>query len=614
LNKKQKKILSRILLAAALFGGIWLLDAFLLPEQPKVLRLFLYFLPYAVVGYDVLYKAFWGICHGELLDEQFLMTLATVGAFSLGEYQEAVAILLFYQIGEWFQSVAVGKSRANIQSLLRLSPDCITLLRDGVEVQLAPEAAKIGEKMAIRPGERIALDGKILLGNSRVDTAALTGESLPKEVAAGDMVYAGSMNLTGFLQVEITKEAAESTTAKMMKATEEAMAKKAKSERFITKFAHFYTPCVATAALLVAVVPPLLFSQDFGEWIHRALSFLVVSCPCALVVSIPLTFFCGMGKASTLGIYIKGAAFFERLAALRQVAFDKTGTLTLGRFHVTGIHTIGIEKDALLELAAAAESQSDHPIARSICASCPNKENLPTVTALTQLSRLGIRAEVNGKTLYVGNASLMASIGIIPEDTGDDCNVYVAEKDILLGHIQLEDEIKPTAGKAIAQLKRIGITHLLLLTGDRSAIGQKVAKNLGIDEAHCELLPEDKVNIVEHNLSQEAPLAFVGDGINDAPVLSRADIGFAMGGLGSDIATSAADVVLMDDNPEKIVSAILLSRKANRIAKQNMGLALLVKAAVLIPAMLGFVPPWLAIFADVGILILCVINAIRMLK
>ena len=612
MSKKQKRTLHRILAAAAL-----LIIAALLPLNGWV-RAVVFLVPYAVIGWDVLWAALRNIAHGQVFDEHFLMAIATVGAFATGEYPEAVFVMLFYQVGELFQSYAVGKSRKNISALMDIRPDCANLERDGAVVEVDPEEVSVGDVIVVKPGEKVPLDGTVLEGSSTLDTAALTGESLPRNVTAGDDVISGCVNQSGLLRVRVTKPFGESTVAKILDLVENAGSRKARAERFITKFARYYTPAVVIGAVLLAVLPPLLGSGDWGKWFHQALVFLVVSCPCALVISVPLSFFGGIGGASRAGILVKGGNYLEVLAKTEIVVFDKTGTLTQGVFRVTSVHPEGCAESELLELAALAESWSDHPISHSIREAWGNNLDLSRVTDAQELSGRGVEVKVDGKTVCAGNDKLMNELGVSfspAQETGTV--VYLAREGAYLGRIVISDEVKPDAAQAISDLKACGVRKTVMLTGDAQAVGEAVAAQLGLDEVHTQLLPADKVERVEALLKETSPkgaLAFVGDGINDAPVLSRADVGIAMGALGSDAAIEAADVVLMDDKPSKIADAIAIARRTLGIVRQNIIFALGVKAIVLILGAVGIATMWLAVFADVGVSVIAILNAMRALK
>ena len=606
MSRKHKKRLARILIAALLLAVI----AFL-PIKENI-KAVLYLLPYLIVGWDVLWKAMRNIARGQVFDENFLMSLATVGAFALGDFIEAAAVMLFYQIGELFQSIAVGKSRKSIASLMDIRPDSATVLRDGEELKVSPEEVQKGEIVLVRAGEKIPLDGIVLEGNTTVNTSALTGESLPVDISTGDRVVSGSINLSGVITIKTESVYSESTVAKILNLVENSAAKKAKTENFITRFAKYYTPIVVVSAVLLAFLPPLISGGGWADWVHRALIFLVVSCPCALVISVPLSFFGGIGGASKRGILIKGANYTEVLAKAGTVVFDKTGTLTKGIFKVTAIHPESMSEAELLDIAAAAESYSNHPIAESIITAHNGHIDRSRIGNVTEHTGMGVEAIIDGRDIFAGNSKLMELAGA----NLHDCHIigtviHISEGKNYLGHIVISDEIKPNSKAAIDELKALGITKTVMLTGDRKEIGEAVGKELGLDEIHSELLPDGKVNAVESLIDKKTPLAFVGDGINDAPVLARADIGIAMGGMGSDAAIEAADVVLMDDEPAKLPEAIKIARKTMRIVWQNIIFALAVKAVVLILGALGIAGMWLAIFADVGVTVLAILNAMR---
>ena len=605
MSRKHKKRLARIIVAAIFLGVI----AFL-PISEKI-KAVLYLLPYLIVGWDILWKAVRNIARGQIFDENFLMSLATVGAFALGDYIEAAAVMLFYQIGELFQSIAVGKSRKSIASLMDIRPDSATVLRDGKELTVSPEEVGKGETIIVKAGEKIPLDGIVLEGNTTVNTAALTGESLPIDISAGDRVVSGSVNLSGVITVKTESLYSESTVAKILDLVENSSAKKAKTENFITRFARYYTPSVVASAVLLAVLPPLI-SGGWADWLNRALIFLVVSCPCALVISVPLSFFGGIGGASKQGILIKGANYTEVLAKVNTVVFDKTGTLTKGIFKVTAVHPESMSEAELLDVAAAAESYSNHPIAESIITAHGGHIDRARIGKVTEHAGMGVEAEIDGRDIFAGNGKLMELVGA----KWHDCHIkgtviHISEGKNYLGHIVISDEIKPDSKTAVAGLKALGINKTVMLTGDRKEIGEAVGKELCLDEVQAELLPDGKVSAVEKLIDKKSPLAFVGDGINDAPVLARADIGIAMGGMGSDAAIEVADVVLMDDKPSKLPEAIKIARKTMSIVWQNIIFALTVKAFVLILGAVGIAGMWLAIFADVGVTVLAILNAMR---
>ena len=613
MSKKQKKGLVRI---GA--GAVLLVAAYLLPVEGWA-SLVAFLVPYAVVGWDVLWKAVRNILHGQVFDENFLMALATIGAFATGEYSEGVAVMLFYQVGEWFQRYAVGRSRRSIAALMDIRPDHANLVGpDGTARQVDPDEVQVGDVILVKPGERVPLDGTVLEGNSMLDTAALTGESVPRRTAEGDTVISGCINGSGLLRVRVEKPYGESTVAKILDLVENAGEKKAKAENFITKFARWYTPAVVIAALALAVLPPMVLGGGWADWVRRALIFLVISCPCALVISVPLSFFGGIGGASKRGILVKGGAYMEVLANARTVVFDKTGTLTKGVFSVTAVHPHEIDKTHLVELAALAESYSTHPIAVSLRAAYGKTPDAARVAGYEELSGRGVRARVDGHTVCVGNGRLMDEAGA----QWHECHLtgtvaHVAVDGSYAGHIVISDEVKPDAAAAIAALKEAGVKKTVMLTGDAREVGEAVAKQLGIDEAYTQLLPADKVEHMERLLARQPKgeaLAFVGDGVNDAPVLARADVGIAMGGIGSDAAIEAADVVLMDDKPSKLAEAVRISRRTRRIVHQNIAFALVVKALVLALGALGMATMWEAVFADVGVMVLAILNAMRALK
>lgn len=623
-NRKQKKVLIRIIVSAVL-----LIVVSLLPISNAYLRFVLFMIPYLIIGYDVLKKAFKGILNKQVFDENFLMAIATIGAIAIavyenGSYTEATAVMLFYQIGELFQSYAVGKSRRNISELMDIRPDSANLELDGEITKVDPDEVEIGSIIVVSAGEKIPIDGVIIDGSTTLNTSALTGESVPQEVTIGDAVISGCININGVIRIKTTKEFGESTVSKILDLVENSSMKKAKPEKFISKFAKYYTPAVCFSALALVVIPPivlLIAGKDpmWSQWIYRALTFLIISCPCALVISIPLTFFAGIGGAGKEGILVKGASYFETLSKTECVVFDKTGTMTKGVFEVNRIETSGnISEEELLELAALAESYSSHPISKSIRAAYNQKIDKSKVGKVNEISGNGVLALIDGKRVAVGNTKLMKTLGVeISECTEPGTVVHVAAEGEYLGYILISDKLKETAKDAINELKKSGVTKTVMLTGDNKSVAENVASELGIDEVYSELLPADKVEKVEQLImakSNKKMLAFVGDGINDAPVLSRADIGIAMGALGSDAAIEAADVVLMDDNPMKISKAIKISRKCLKIVYENIYSAIGIKVICLILGAVGIANMWLAIFADVGVMVLAVLNAIRAFK
>ena len=616
MNKKQKKMLIRIIIAAVLIVVFSLLPA------EGYLRFVLFMIPYLVIGYDILKKAFKGILNKQVFDENFLMAVATVGAILLGDYSEGVAVMLFYQIGELFQSYAVGKSRRNISELMDIRPDYANIEKDGTLEQVDPDEVEIGTIIVVQPGEKVPIDGVITEGTSTLNTSALTGESLPRDAKAGDEVISGCINMTDLLKIRTTKEFGESTVSKILELVENSSSRKSKSENFISKFAKYYTPAVCYGALALAFIPPIVLlimgkPAMWGDWIYRALTFLVISCPCALVISIPLSFFAGIGGASNQGILVKGSNYLETLAQTKYVVFDKTGTMTQGVFEVSGIHHNEMPDEKLLEYAALAECSSSHPISKSLQKAYGKPIDRNRVTDIEEISGNGVIAKVDGISVAAGNTKLMNRLGIAYQD----CHhvgtvVHMAIDGKYAGHILISDIIKPHAKEAIAELKKAGISKTVMLTGDSKRVADQVAEELGIQEVYSELLPADKVSRVEELLNQKSEkdkLAFVGDGINDAPVLSRADIGIAMGALGSDAAIEAADIVLMDDDPLKISKAIKIARKCIRIVYENIYFAIGIKILCLILGALGIANMWVAIFADVGVMILAVLNAIRTL-
>ena len=622
MNKKQKKMLARILVSAALMIALHFLPV------DGYIRFFLYLIPYLIIGYDILIKAFKGIKNRQPFDESLLMAVATIGAIAIalcgdGDYTEAIAVMLFYQVGEWFQSYAVGKSRRNISDLMDIRPDYANIETDGKLEQVDPDEVEIGSVIVVQPGEKVPIDGIVIEGSAALNTSALTGESLPRDVAEGDEIVSGCINMTGVLKIKTTKEFGESTVSKILDLVENASSRKSRSEEFITKFARIYTPAVVYSAIALAVLPPLVrmfgmgLPADWGTWVYRALTFLVISCPCALVISIPLSFFAGIGGASNAGVLVKGSNYLETLSQTKCVVFDKTGTLTQGVFEVNEVHHNEMDREQLLEYAALAESASSHPISRSLQRAYGKEIDRSRVTDVREISGNGVTAKVDGIEVAAGNSKLMDKLGV----KWLDCHqagtiVHMAVGGTYAGHIVISDVEKPHAKEAIRALRSAGIEKTVMLTGDSWKVAEHVAADLGIDEVYAELLPGDKVAKVEELLEQKTErgkLAFVGDGINDAPVLSRADIGIAMGAMGSDAAIEAADIVLMDDDPMKIAKAIKISRKCLRIVYENIWFAIGIKLICLVLGAAGLANMWLAIFADVGVMIIAVLNAIRAL-
>ena len=622
MNKKQKKMLARILISAALMIGLHFLPV------DGYIRFFLYLIPYLIIGYDILIKAFKGIKNRQPFDESLLMAVATIGAIAIalcgdGDYTEAIAVMLFYQVGEWFQSYAVGKSRRNISDLMDIRPDYANIETDGKLEQVDPDEVEIGSVIVVQPGEKVPIDGIVIEGSAALNTSALTGESLPRDVAEGDEIVSGCINMTGVLKIKTTKEFGESTVSKILDLVENASSRKSRSEEFITKFARIYTPAVVYSAIALAVLPPLVrmfgmgLPADWGTWVYRALTFLVISCPCALVISIPLSFFAGIGGASNAGVLVKGSNYLETLSRTKCVVFDKTGTLTQGVFEVNEVHHNEMDREQLLEYAALAESASSHPISRSLQRAYGKEIDRSRVTDVREISGNGVTAKVGGIEVAAGNSKLMDKLGV----KWIDCHqagtiVHMAVGGTYAGHIVISDVEKPHAKEAIRALRSAGIEKTVMLTGDSWKAAEHVAADLGIDEVYAELLPGDKVAKVEELLEQKmerGKLAFVGDGINDAPVLSRADIGIAMGAMGSDAAIEAADIVLMDDDPMKIAKAIKISRKCLRIVYENIWFAIGIKLICLVLGAAGLANMWLAIFADVGVMVIAVLNAIRAL-
>ena len=643
MTKKQKAMLFRIIATFIVYIPLAVADHMgTLPAGPGIWgRLAVYLVPYVLIGWDIVYKAFRNIRNGQVFDENFLMTVATFGAFGIGEYSEAVAVMLFYQVGELFQSYAVNRSRQSITELMDICPEYANIEEDGQLKQVDPDDVQVGDIIVVKAGERIPLDGKVVFGNSMVDTSALTGESVPRKVAEGDDIISGCVNGSGLLRVQVTKEFDDSTVAKILELVENASSKKAHVENFITRFARYYTPLVVMGAVLLAVIPPLFFGQSWSEGVRRACTFLVISCPCALVISVPMSFFSGIGAASKKGVLIKGSNYLEALSEMDTIVFDKTGTLTKGEFKVTEIHAVAGSpvpeasevprtrvwaasqpsdegKRSLLELAALAESYSDHPISRSIKDAWGDTIDMNRVSNAQEISGHGVQAEIDGHTVLAGNSKLMKEMNVAYQECMSmGTVVYVALDGVYCGYIVIADSIKDEAFEAIKNLKKVGVRRTVMLTGDKKEVGEAVAARLGLDEVHAELLPGDKVAKVEELLAQQTGkhrLAFVGDGINDAPVLSRADVGIAMGSMGSDAAIEAADIVLMDDEPSKISDVVRISRRTMSIVKQNIIFALGVKAIVLLMGAFGMANMWEAVFADVGVSVIAILNAMRALS
>ena len=643
MTKKQKAMLSRIIAAFIIYITLAVTDHMeILPEGLGLWgKMALYLVPYVLIGWDIVYKAFRNIRNGQVFDENFLMTVATFGAFGVGEYSEAVAVMLFYQVGELFQSYAVNRSRQSITELMDICPEYANIEEDGQLKQVDPDDVQVGDIIVVKSGERIPLDGKVVFGDSMVDTSALTGESVPRKVAEGDDIISGCVNGSGLLRVQVAKEFDDSTVAKILELVENASSKKAHVENFITRFARYYTPLVVMGAVLLAVIPPLFFGQTWSEGVRRACTFLVISCPCALVISVPMSFFSGIGAASKKGVLIKGSNYLEALSEMDTIVFDKTGTLTKGEFKVTEIHAVAgspvpeasevprtrvwaasqpsdEKKRSLLELAALAESYSDHPISRSIKDAWGDTIDMSRVSNAQEISGHGVRAEIDGHTVLAGNSKLMKEMNVAYQECMSmGTVVYVALDGVYCGYIVIADSIKDEAFEAIKNLKKVGVRRTIMLTGDKKEVGEAVAARLGLDEVHAELLPGDKVAKVEELLARQTGkhrLAFVGDGINDAPVLSRADVGIAMGSMGSDAAIEAADIVLMDDNPARIADVVRISRKTLSIVKQNIAFALGVKAVVLLMGAAGAANMWEAVFADVGVSVIAILNAMRALS
>nr|WP_330379318.1 heavy metal translocating P-type ATPase [Roseburia inulinivorans] len=619
MTKKQKKMLYRIIVTFLLFAVLMVCEhTGGMDGWNKIVLFVIYLVPYLVIGYDIVYKAARNISHGQVFDENFLMMIATFGAFGVGEYSEAVAVMLFYQVGELFQGYAVGKSRQSISDMMDICPEYANIEEDGVLKQVDPDDVEVGSIIVVKPGERIPLDGIVVEGESLIDTAALTGESVPRSAKAGDEIISGCVNGSGTLKVKTTKEFDDSTVAKILELVENASSKKAKVENFITRFAKYYTPVVTIGAVILAILPPLILGGGWAEWIQRACIFLVISCPCALVISVPLGFFGGIGAASKIGVLVKGSNYLEAVAEMTTIVFDKTGTLTKGEFKVTDVITENGSKEELIELAALGEGYSNHPIANSIREAYGKELDLNRVTNTEEIAGHGIKAVIDGKTVLLGNEKLMKSESIFYTPCKSmGTVVYVACNGVFEGAVVISDTIKDGAKEAIHDMKQVGVRHTVMLTGDRKEAAETVAQTLGIDEVHAELLPGGKVEQVEALLKAEKEkerLAFVGDGINDAPVLTRADIGIAMGSMGSDAAIEAADIVLMDDDVTKIASVVKIARKTLRIVKQNIVFALAIKALVLILGALGMANMWEAVFADVGVSVIAILNSMRTLN
>lgn len=619
MTKKQKKMLYRIIVTFLLFAVLMVCEhTGRMDGWNKIVLFVIYLVPYLVIGYDIVYKAARNISHGQVFDENFLMMIATFGAFGVGEYSEAVAVMLFYQVGELFQGYAVGKSRQSISDMMDICPEYANIEEDGVLKQVDPDDVEVGSIIVVKPGERIPLDGIVVEGESLIDTAALTGESVPRSAKAGDEIISGCVNGSGTLKVKTTKEFDDSTVAKILELVENASSKKAKVENFITRFAKYYTPVVTIGAVILAILPPLILGGGWAEWIQRACIFLVISCPCALVISVPLGFFGGIGAASKIGVLVKGSNYLEAVAEMTTIVFDKTGTLTKGEFKVTDVITENGSKEELIELAALGEGYSNHPIANSIREAYGKELDLNRVTNTEEIAGHGIKAVIDGKTVLLGNEKLMKSESIFYTSCKSmGTVVYVACNGVFEGAVVISDTIKDGAKEAIHDMKQVGVRHTVMLTGDRREAAETVAQTLGIDEVHAELLPGGKVEQVEALLKAEKEkerLAFVGDGINDAPVLTRADIGIAMGSMGSDAAIEAADIVLMDDDVTKIASVVRIARKTLRIVKQNIVFALAIKALVLILGALGMANMWEAVFADVGVSVIAILNSMRTLN
>ncbi len=602
MTKKHKKSLAKIIISIILFISVSLI------KSDGMLKSALFMLPYFLAGYDVLWSALKNIFRGQIFDEKFLMSIATIGALILGEYPEAVFVMVFFQVGDLFESVAVGKSRKSIAGLMDLNPDTANVLREGNVFEVFPEEIEIGEILLVKPGEKISIDGIITEGKSSLDTSALTGESLPKDVGEGDAVSSGCININGVLYIRTTNSFESSTASKIIELVENSALSKAKTENFITRFSRYYTPAVVVCALLLAIIPSVI-SGNFTRWLDRALIFLVVSCPCALVISVPLSFFGGVGASSKQGILVKGSSYLENLAKVKTVVFDKTGTLTKGNFVVKSINSQGISKEDLLQYGASAEKYSNHPIAKAICKAYTMETHAENIE---ELSGFGVKATVDGKQIYAGNKKLMSEIGIDVEEN-IYTSVHIAIDGKYAGYIEIEDEIKDDAIHTINSLKKSGI-HTVMLTGDKNTVAKAVADKLGIDEYHGELMPGDKVNCAEKYINSKYKVAFMGDGINDAPVLARADVGIAMGGLGSDVAIESADIIIMDDKPSKVISAVKIAYKTRKIVFQNIIFALAIKFGVMILSTFGYANMWGAVFADVGVSVIAILNAMRALK
>ncbi|MBR3289461.1 MAG: cadmium-translocating P-type ATPase [Clostridia bacterium] len=620
MTKSQQYMLTRILPAAVLLAALLVMEYTGMWERigQPLLEVLCYVAVYALIGWDIVLKAIRNLCRGQVFDENFLMTVATVAAFCLREYPEAVAVMLFYQVGEWFQGYAVGRSRQSIAALMDICPEYAVVERDGVPTEVDPDEVAVGTIILIRPGERVPLDGRVVEGESLLDTSALTGESMPQSVGVGSEIVSGCINGSGTLKVETTRLFEDSTVTRILELVENAASKKAPTERFITRFARIYTPAVTLAAVLLAAVPPLLFGGDFGDWAWRACTFLVISCPCALVISIPLGFFGGIGAASKIGVLIKGSHYLESLSAITTLVLDKTGTLTKGEFRVSAVQPVGISAEQLLEIAALGEGLSSHPIAAAIRDAYGKIVSMERVSGVTETAGHGVQATVDGKTVLLGNAALLQSCGVdCGDDPGEETVVCVAVDGVFCGTIAVSDTVKDGAAEAMADLRTLGVKRCVMLTGDRRQAAETVAEQVGLDAVYAQLLPDDKVAQVERLLAEQGAggkLAFVGDGLNDAPVLSRADVGVAMGSTGSDAAIEAADVVVMDDDLRKLPAAVRLARKTMRIVRENIIFALSVKAIILLLGALGAASMWMAVFGDVGVAILAILNAMRMLR